>query len=630
MSKMPIVNAKGPHPISWDGTKARKCDRYGNPDLRGRCIFWYEKDANGLEIKKLARLQYPERKQPPINLDAVKDELKKNPRLNMRLPKSRARMRARLINVYGRLGVQHTDALNITHISDKVDTACWGTGEKETDEFILVNPYFVDQRKTFLALILQHEIMHRALYRGRRRMKDRQLLNVVLDACIHRVLASSPNGKPAKTWNRFCEWLYPDESKKTVLAICNASLNERELRELARINPKYVEIWHELYGKFGEDDTEEVVNPRTGKKRKRSLKGTYKRGIARVNPDDLYFRLKDQLNDADRKAMAAFDIDGDGSGNSRDGMNPFGGCGDEVMLNGKTILLRDEAPDIGSEAARRVEDAIRRSLVPKRLRRTMSWKTYSDCRTEFWDKFVKKPEDLYNEDLADYARRIHTDKILDDVAGHIKRKFIIDVVPKPYAEVLTEEGLIMACMGFRPPKWPLLNNYDGKTGRKRIVAFFDVSPSTYYFWPYMMRMIETFEQDFDLVMARNDYGESGALLFAGSVHPLSRAELEDMKRGKIQTGATTHFDSVVEYANEQIRTDDVDAVVVFTDGESGLKPELVDEFNGSGKQCYRIYFVGETPTLRGSGYKMNSALDELNGESFTLIVPKSDHLDWNA
>jgi len=183
-------------------------------------------------------------------------------------------------------------------------------------------------------------------------------------------------------------------------------------------------------------------------------------------------------------------------------------------------------------------------------------------------------------------------------------------------------------MGFRPPKFPFFSNYEGVTGRKRIVAFFDVSPSTEYFWPYMVRMIDTFERDFDLVMARNDDGDSGAILFAGSIKELSKEEMQEMRRGSIEVGASTSFNEIVEYAIDKIRTDEVDAVVTFTDGESGVSPANVEAFNACGKKMYNVYFVAETPGLRNSGYQMNSDLDKLSGESFTLIVPPSDHLDW--
>jgi len=261
------VNAKGPWPTSWDGKKAVRCDRFGNPDLRGRFIYWYEKDASGYEIKKKARLQYPERKQEQLDTAKMKEELATNPRYDIRLPKTRTRMKQRVTSVYGRLGVQLIDAHNITHVTPKIDTACWGTGDKEDEEYILINPYLVAQRKTFLSFIIQHEVMHRALYRGRRHLRDRDLLNVVLDACIHRVLAATTTGKPSRAWIRFCEWLYPDESKKTVLAICNASLSGHDLRELAKVNPVYVQIWRELYDVHSSEDYEEIQNARTGRTR---------------------------------------------------------------------------------------------------------------------------------------------------------------------------------------------------------------------------------------------------------------------------------------------------------------------------------------------------------------------------
>lgn len=614
------INAKGPWPVSWDGKKAVRCDGLGNADLRGRYCYWYEKDADGFEVKRIARLKYPERKQEPLSLDKMKEEITGNPKMDMRLPKTQNKMRARLVSVLGRLGIQYTDALNITHVTKTVEVAAWGMGEKENDEYILINPYILSQRKTFVSYIMQHEIMHRALYRGRKHLGDRDLLNVVLDACIHRILASNANGRPNKHWIKFCNWIYPEESKKTVLAICNAAMTEKDLRELGTINPKFVEIWRDLYNKYTETDVEQVKNPKTGVFRNRTLKGLYNRKIKTINPDDLYFRLKNQLSDKDREAIQDFA--------ENDGLNPFGGSGKEVMVGGKSVILRDEVADIAPTISKRMEEAVRKRMVPKRLRGSMSWRSYCDCRTEFWDKFVKKPEDLYDDNLAEYARRIHTDKIIEDVAGRIKRKYQHDVVQKCYPEVLTEEGTIFAMLGFRPPRWPFFSNYEGYSGRKRIVSFFDVSPSTYMFWPYMCKMVDIFERDLDLVMARNNYGDSGALLFAGSVKPLDKKEFAEMRKGNIVTGASTHFNSVIEYCIDQIHTCDADAIVIFTDGESGLSPELAKDFNRSGKKAYRIYFMPENKSLQESGYQVKSSLDQLNGESYTLYCPKSDSMGW--
>jgi hypothetical protein len=82
---------------------------------------------------------------------------------------------------------------------------------------------------------------------------------------------------------------------------------------------------------------------------------------------------------------------------------------------------------------------------------------------------------------------------------------------------------------------------------------------------------------------------------------------------------------------ERIQKDQVDIIVVFTDGYSGLSKEIIDKFNQSGKKCYPIYFshnnYGYRHTRKGywddepNGIDkdgMHSDLDQLNGESFTI------------
>jgi hypothetical protein len=305
-----------------------------------------------------------------------------------------------------------------------------------------------------------------------------------------------------------------------------------------------------------------------------------------------------------------------------DGMNPFGDTKDEVVLPGnRTIILRQEANDIGSDVSRRVETAIRKQLVPKRFRH-INWGDYCDCRTDFWDKYIIQPEDIYSEDLEEYAKKIHTNKIIEDVAGRVAEDFRDDVVEEPWPEVLTEDGTMMAVLGFRPPAFPFYQNVKGTFGKKRVVVFYDLSPSMTLFFPYMCRMTDYLENNMDMFFARNVVGDPGVIAFAGSIQELTKEQIADMRKGNLECGWSTCYDELVEYCIDKINTAEVDAIICFTDGESGVSAENIERFNQTGKTMYRVYFTEDQKYNKDR--IVESDLDLLKGTSFTIRAPRTD------
>lgn len=600
-----------PWPKSWDGTPAIRVDKLGNENPKGKFIKWYEKDKNNDLVLKIAKLFKANLSTEPLDYEKMRKEVVENPRYDINNHRAYARMRARLLRVYMKFGVSYIDALNITRVFPGIDTACWGTANN-SEEFILINPYILMFRATWAGLILQHEVLHRALYRGRDNLGDRELVNVVLDICVNRILSATPNGKMSETWRKFCEWIYPQESKRTVLALANSSLSGKDLQALRGINPLYAQIWQELYGE--ESLVIEHTNKRTGKITKRKVSGKLSFKIGDLSPDDLYFRLRNQLTDEDKKALKDL--------GEESGLNPFGERAQLHEVAGRSTIVKEDAPSIATDRAARTERALRRSLVPKRLRRNLDWGKYSDCRTEFWEKFVKKPEDIYDPKLQEYAARIQTQKIMEDVAGAIIEQFRDDVVTQPYPHYLTEEGTMLAICGFRGNNFPFYQNEEGLHGRRRVVVFFDLSPSMQFFFPHMMTMCDIFEETMDMTFARNAEGDAGVMTFAGSVRELSSDEIELMRTGEIKVGCSTSFDEVVKYSTEKISTDDVDAIIIFTDGESSLSYENEVAFNSVGKRMYRIYCAEHCK--RNYGRIISSDLDRLNGESYSLLLPLTD------
>lgn len=628
-----------PWPTSYDGKPAFRCDKMGRPNTRGRYICWEVKEPQeAVARKRIARLIRPVEKIEPLDHYAAIQESYDNAKYDLMLPKSASRMRTRLTKIFSKLGVGFLDAQQHTFIQRINSPCCWAQGRKEDDEYIFIHPYFLMQRLTWARFLILRAIAHRALSRGRKHLKDRQLRQLVFDICVHRILAANTTGKPNASWRKFMLWIYPEESRETILALCNASLTDAEVRKLEAKNPVYAQIWRQLYelqhGDF------KYTNPKTGKQLTKKLRGVMPFDIARMNPDDLYFRLKGQLTDEDRQAMQPIGYedpdsgllgmvieDGDVTADmfTYNGLNPFGIHSHRVDVDsvpGAMADLQSDVNDIASDSAARMEKAVRKWMVPRRFQFSnfMAW---SDCRTNFWDKWVKKPEDLSDPALEEYAKKIRTQKYMQNVIGNVVEGMTSDVSLDPYPTRLTEEGQVLAICGFTPENgYPFYHNMHGPQGKRRVVTFFDLSPSMVNFYAYMSYMCDCFEDHFDMVFARNEYGDPGVMTFAGSVRVLTEKERREMRRGDLKAGASTCFDAVVEYCIDEIQTEDVDAVIIFTDGESGLSEDNVKKFNGSGKRMYRIYFQPDHPQNRGR--KVESPLDELNGESYTITAPPTD------
>lgn len=581
-----------PFPKSVDGTDAIKCDSRGVTSSNGKYITWTKQDRYGQTYNEIAKLLFPEEEIEPINYKSLKKECKNDPWLDMSRSNSKRKLHNKLLKVYAHLGLSYLDATKTVIISSAVDTACWGN-TLTNKEFVLINPFIVKYGSLRqISFILQHEFMHRALYRGRKHLKDEFLTNVVLDICINVLLARNDRGSLDSNSFRACRWLYPPESREDILALCNSSLKDVELSKL----PGHLQkLWRELYG-----DNCHL------KRLLPSLKFT---------PEDLYFRLKPHIEESWRQEVLSI---------SMGGHNPFGHAdkdGENKIVNisgiGDIILHDADSNDMPSAKDKRIDSDIRKSLIPPKFR---GGSKYCNVRTSWWDQTKRDPEDIHNEDLSEYAKRIKTEKIIEDLVGRVARDYVSDVNQEIVPKILTDEGVMLASIGFCPPDYPFFFNKDGLTGKRRCVVFMDLSPSMDGFFAYIAGICKRLEDIMDMVFARNNTGQPGKLAFAGDVKELTDQEVKDMAEGKLQAGCSTSFDAVLEYCNEKIDTADVDACVIFTDGESSFKEETGQEFIKRGKNMYRVYITNEQDNRE----TITSSLDSLPGLSFTLRVPKTD------
>jgi hypothetical protein len=147
------------------------------------------------------------------------------------------------------LGVSFADCVGLVVFDPKAETAYWTYQQQTGHESIHVGPSIAALPTNSIEMVLRHEILHRSLYNGfGERYEDKHLSNLTLDTCINRLLTEA---YPEKM-RALSESIYPEESKKTLVALpnCVANPSEPSLREL------WISIWQKL-----PDGSLPILNP---------------------------------------------------------------------------------------------------------------------------------------------------------------------------------------------------------------------------------------------------------------------------------------------------------------------------------------------------------------------------------
>lgn len=189
-------------------------------------------------------------------------------------PVAELRIRAAL----ARLGLAFADAAGLVVFDPEAQTAFWSYGPG-TAESIHVGPAVVSMDVPCIEMVLRHELLHRATYHGHHeRYSDRALANIVLDACINRLLFDSY----PEAMRLLSLAIYEPAAKRTVVALADCTADPARLP--AQLAALWHELWHEALAGRGEPP----------------------------NPSALYYRLLD---------LARLE----GLGIRPHGANPFGG-----------------------------------------------------------------------------------------------------------------------------------------------------------------------------------------------------------------------------------------------------------------------------------------------------------------
>ena len=196
----------------------------------------------------------------------------------------------------------------------------------------------------------------------------------------------------------------------------------------------------------------------------------------------------------------------------------------------------------------------------------------------------------------------------------------------PYPFDLTRTGIEWVVAGISHEEFTVYFNHNRQqTGKKKVVCYFDTSPSMNDFIPYMVYIADFFANCEECEMAGGLF--KGRFAFSETVKGMNEEQWTEFITGKVRGGCGTSFDSIVHHLMDKIDANDVDIALVFTDGYSSITDDLVEKFNQSGKKCYNIYFTNPNCSY-GYGHQrkgqetdqmeMTSDLDKLDGESFTI------------
>lgn len=515
--------------------------------------------------------------------------------------KNQRKIKRKISRILQNLGVAYADRAGLIDASNDTASSAWVT-DKNGKEAIYMNPWLLlKMNMSKLVRLIKKEVVHRALFRNLTNLTNKEVLNFTLDVLSMRVIAQTPAGRLDKQSVRLCEQLFnPKLYKKfPLLALCDCSLTPNQVKN--NLPFEIAEIWRSLYDDCG-----------TGRLP----------DLREIKPSTLYFKIKSLFDKVFGAAVknGAVNAGQDGSETNY----PWNIEPDKQTADGATQNDTDASAEFDRKNAA-LNEGVRKSMVPRRWRNN---RNFSNSATDFWNEQVVQKKNFVNDKLKEFAKKWRTEKVLEDIEAQLERIVGRDETEiKPFAEDLTYDGMVMASFGISQEIGLYWNKEDSlDKNRKKVAAFFDLSPSMTSLFPYMIRVVESVEEQCDVVFSRNLPKEEGGGTarggygFAGSVSVLDEDDMERMKKGELKAGASTCFNAILDHVFNQIEEDNIDIVLCFTDGLSSLTEDRIQKFNESGRVFYPIYMTHYTGG-KGDKHKVTSCLDDLNGESFTLCLP---------
>lgn len=278
-------------------------------------------------------------------------------------------------------------------------------------------------------------------------------------------------------------------------------------------------------------------------------------GYQPLNPASLYFRLLRMLEVGIIEAFVPFCIMGEG------------------------LPARPDARS--TTLAGRVAKAVTRKL-PRGSDLGQALSTFSVI-----------PVPIGTAEIDAFLEKMAVRRVVDATAAKVLAPLAREIRTQPYPAFPSRTGLVWQISGVSEVLGLYKNREVGNTGARMAVGLYlDVSGSMVPYFPIVASFADALKE----VPLR-------LRVFDTSVREVP---VEDLSKGKIVGGGGTDFDAPMK---DLLAARDIDAAVLFTDGEADVTAPVARQLRASQKRLYVVYF----------GRRVKSALDRLARD--TIVVP---------
>lgn len=546
--------------------------------------------------------------------------------------REKRRLQNKLARTISSAGLSWISYSAIVEIGDEiegmpVESACWYFDPNTKKEKIVISTKLMKEMPVnLLALTLKHELLHKAMYRKINKKVDFYIINLALDACIEKIQFLS---HPTLAIKRN-QYYFPEDKKERLseLSVRNPSIRTDEVKNIPK---KIREIFKEIYYSEAKKQTMadcynktrgshwniDVPDPMTlynklqialSKKQKKQIQKYYEIHLALQGTGGKTSGIPSDVGeDPNSKQKGAGQDNGNGKKKKKKQKQPRGGKGNKRCNNRATLKMEREAA----------------AAIEKGL---------GFCQgvnfSKYFKQFVYTKRYVEADGLSNFIKEWETTKQIEGVTQSIYSTIAGKATIDPIPTNLNRTGIELVALGVcGPEQIPLyFNNNSPLHSKKKICCYFDVSPSMHEFIPYMVHIADFFNGCEECEISGGEF--NGKYSFAGTVKGMTEAEWQNFRKGVVNGGCATSFENVVLHAMNQINEDEVDIIIVFTDGESGISQKTIDMFNATGKKCYPIYFCNPNYTWgwrhsrngqdKSTMDALHSDLDKLTGENFTV------------
>ncbi len=326
----------------------------------------------------------------------------------------------KLIQALRSLGINMLEVSQFVELSDEVVLACWGFDKRKKENFIYLNPKVLRFSLQEIQLILRHEILHYAGYRGVAGAKDKGLVNLSLDVAVNKILTLAYE-REMKSLSRK---IYPEETRNTVLALVqpHLTINAIEVKELK-------ETWKDIWLKC------EVPSP-----------------------SSLYYQLLFHC-DAEKEKIYL--------------LNPFAGVNPN---NGSPILLREvpEGAKVKEDKFAKLEKDELETIMEK-----VPWNSkgaFSNQVSEIFSHILAGKRAFNMRDISDFIERLDIRQKLNEVSSSMIRALDGASSCQLYPYQLSRLGVIYMACGISKIV-PIFWNRTPESRKNRLAIYIDTSPS---------------------------------------------------------------------------------------------------------------------------------------------------------